>query len=431
MYPIHSGESYDELPRDGALRSGSCRFSNSRHEPSKWIEVTKDCLGGQHPSGGHPMVRAVREQMLSTGRDGWGLEPPSVVISVTGAAASLKVTPKLEQIFRRGLRKAAAITRAWIITGGTKSGVMELVGKTVREADVQVPCIGIAPWGAVKGFESLEAKHAKVANYDRVLGLAGGGEAAPPTVGKLRLDPYHSHFILYDDGSRGKAAYYKEVKCRQDFEESVCNHGRNQHTLHDAGLAVQAAGRMVQAASRIAATPVGFTTAVSSPGAVQVGVEAPRSGSPCPHEPAAYSYQDPQSREREELVRDTSYLAPELTYAGDPRGNDLPTPALNRGRSRSGFGIPSRPIAASSVASSMMEETRPLPMVLVVLGGGLGTLKTVEGCIASKKPVVVLPESHGVAAAIAAACEVAPTMFGQELLSDEHILEMWPKSLQA
>ena len=126
MYPINSGESYDELPRDGALRSGSCRFSNSRHEPSKWIEVTKDCLGGQHPSGGHPMVRAVREQMLSTGRDGWGLEPPSVVISVTGAAASLKVNPKLEQIFRRGLRKAAAITRAWIITGGTKSGVMEL-----------------------------------------------------------------------------------------------------------------------------------------------------------------------------------------------------------------------------------------------------------------------------------------------------------------
>ena len=259
-------------------RYGAIRFPASKHPPAKWA-----CVG--------PTARPsdLRDLILQT----WRVPEPSVLISVTGAAAGVSIPPKLEQVFRRGLRKAALTTKAWIVTGGTKSGVMELVGKTVREADVQVPCIGIAPWGAVKGFESLEAKHAKVANYDRVLGLAGGGEAAPPTVGKLRLDPYHSHFILYDDGSRGKAAYYKEVKCRQDFEESVCNHGRNQHTLHDAGLAVQAAGRMVQAASRIAATPVGFTTAVSSPGAVQVGVEAPRSSSPCPHEPAAYSYQDP------------------------------------------------------------------------------------------------------------------------------------------
>ena len=358
-------------------RYGAIRFPASKHPPAKWA-----CVG--------PTARPsdLRDLILQT----WRVPEPSVLISVTGAAAGVSIPPKLEQVFRRGLRKAALTTKAWIVTGGTKSGVMELVGKTVREADVQVPCIGIAPWGAVKGFESLEAKHAKVANYDRVLGLAGGGEAAPPTV----------------------ASFVSTRTTRTLFCTTTARAARRRTTRRSS-----AARTSRRACATTAATSTRSTTPASPsrpPGGWSrppVGSRRRRSASP-PYRARApcrsawrrrgrgrrartsrrRTRTRTQSHESPPLVRDTSYLAPELTYAGDPRGNDLPTPALNRGRSRSGVRIASRPIAASSVASSMMEETRPLPMVLVVLGGGLGTLKTVEGCIASKKPVAVLPESH-------------------------------------
>jgi hypothetical protein len=43
-------------------------------------------------------------------------------------------------------------TRAWIITGGTDTGVMKLVGEAMREKDNHaVPVIGIGPWGATNG----------------------------------------------------------------------------------------------------------------------------------------------------------------------------------------------------------------------------------------------------------------------------------------
>ncbi len=43
---------------------------------------------------------------------------------------------------------------------------------------------------------------------------------------------------------------------------------------------------------------------------------------------------------------------------------------------------------------------RALPMVLLVLGGGEGTLQVVEKFLSCKRPVVVLPESGGAAEAI-------------------------------
>ena len=166
---------------------------------------------------------------------------------MTGAAASLKVNPKLEQIFRRGLRKAAAITRAWIITGGTKSGVMELVGKTVREADTQVTCIGIAPAGAVQGHEAIFSKKVgKVCAYDRAR-LEPGFSSA----GSARLDPNHSHFVLYHDhGLKGNAAFFSEIELRAAIEDTLSNHGEEAHPAIDPRLAAAAGAAAPAAAGR-------------------------------------------------------------------------------------------------------------------------------------------------------------------------------------
>lgn len=47
----------------------------------------------------------------------WDLEVPNLVISVTGGAKSFVLKPRLKEVFRRGLVKAAKTTGAWIMTG--------------------------------------------------------------------------------------------------------------------------------------------------------------------------------------------------------------------------------------------------------------------------------------------------------------------------
>ena len=63
----------------------------------------------------------------------WKLRRPDVLISVTGSAASLTLTSQLQRVFDRGLAHAAAMTNAWIFTGGTDSGVMKLVGEDMHK----------------------------------------------------------------------------------------------------------------------------------------------------------------------------------------------------------------------------------------------------------------------------------------------------------
>ena len=57
------------------------------------------------------------------------------------------------------------ITGAWIITGGTNTGVMTLVGEAVRDhvettgaSEHDVVVLGITTWGTVDNKKSLETK---------------------------------------------------------------------------------------------------------------------------------------------------------------------------------------------------------------------------------------------------------------------------------
>ena len=87
--------------------------------------------------------------------DAWHLTRPSVILSVTGAAASLDLDTQLEAAYVKGLANAAQSTRSWIITGGSDSGVMALTGKVMSSLGTSTPCIGIAPFGAVMYKEKL------------------------------------------------------------------------------------------------------------------------------------------------------------------------------------------------------------------------------------------------------------------------------------
>ena len=58
--------------------------------------------------------------------EGWNLERPQLILSVTGGAQKFTIPHRMKKAFKRGLIKAAASTGAWIITGGTNTGVMRL-----------------------------------------------------------------------------------------------------------------------------------------------------------------------------------------------------------------------------------------------------------------------------------------------------------------
>merc|ERR1740121_3200091 len=84
--------------------------------------------------------------------DVWDLEPPKLILSIMGGAGGMNIKPDVEAHFCEGLVGAAKQTGGWVITGGTDSGVMDLVGKAMHKHDSRrmVPCIGIAPFGALK-----------------------------------------------------------------------------------------------------------------------------------------------------------------------------------------------------------------------------------------------------------------------------------------
>ena len=83
----------------------------------------------------------------------WALKRPSVLLSVTGSALDLDLEPRLEHEFSDKLSAAAQHTGGWVITGGTDTGVMAIVGRALRERNLQAdelaPVIGVAPWGKV------------------------------------------------------------------------------------------------------------------------------------------------------------------------------------------------------------------------------------------------------------------------------------------
>ena len=58
----------------------------------------------------------------------WCLERPKLLITTTGGKANFDLQPRIKRSLRRGLLKAAKTTGAWILTGGTNTGVNKHVG---------------------------------------------------------------------------------------------------------------------------------------------------------------------------------------------------------------------------------------------------------------------------------------------------------------
>uniref|UniRef100_A0A3B3YQL8 TRPM SLOG domain-containing protein n=1 Tax=Poecilia mexicana TaxID=48701 RepID=A0A3B3YQL8_9TELE len=147
----------------------------------------------------------------------WKLDPPKLVISVTGGAKKFFLKSHLKKVFYRGIIKIAQTTGAWIITGGTNVGVMRHVGLAMSDCALsnttqqKIVAIGVAPWGVIHNRAALvHDKGCFPANY--VIDTQGQRDLT-------YLDNNHTHFLLVDDGTNGH--YGVEIPLRAKLEQYI------------------------------------------------------------------------------------------------------------------------------------------------------------------------------------------------------------------
>ena len=103
------------------------------------------------------------EKIISLFFSCWKLEKPHLVISVTGGAVNFSMKPRLKDVFRKGLVKAALSTNAWISTGGTNIGVMKHVGEAIQNYSLnpneKIVVLGIANWCTIQNNNLLLKKN--------------------------------------------------------------------------------------------------------------------------------------------------------------------------------------------------------------------------------------------------------------------------------
>lgn len=110
-------------------------------------------------------------------RQALAVPQPEALLLVVGGAKNMDdgVKDSLLPLFSEGIAALAAEKGALVIDGGTKAGVMEMMGQGVAEQGRQSVLLGIAP-------------EEKVDCQGQAMAGASGG--------KTELDPNHSHFVL-------------------------------------------------------------------------------------------------------------------------------------------------------------------------------------------------------------------------------------------
>ncbi|CAL1535900.1 unnamed protein product [Lymnaea stagnalis] len=153
----------------------------------------------------------------------WKMPPPRLLISVTGGAQRFELMPRLSTLLKQGLVEAAVNTGAWIVTGGTATGVMEFVGEAVRDhmtvrgrgAEDVCVALGIATWGSVANNLALDGE-GEEGLWPATYAIE---DVIQPPKGFTSLDPNHSHFLLVDNGCVG--TFGAEIAFRSELEAFI------------------------------------------------------------------------------------------------------------------------------------------------------------------------------------------------------------------
>uniref|UniRef100_A0A8C6UEA6 Transient receptor potential cation channel, subfamily M, member 2 n=1 Tax=Neogobius melanostomus TaxID=47308 RepID=A0A8C6UEA6_9GOBI len=222
---------------------GTICFGGLGHKTAKYVRVSSDTRP-------EVLYELLTEQ--------WKLTPPNLLISVTGGAKNFYLKARLKNMFHRGLIKVAQTTGAWILTGGTNTGVMKHVGQAVRSYALSsslnghIVAIGVATWGIIHNRHTLVNPEGSFpAHYDA--DAKGQGHLSC-------LDHNHTHFLLVDNGTHGQ--YGVEIELRALLEK--CISGKK--------LANQASGVTI---------PVVCVVLDGGPGTLNTMYNAMLNGTPC------------------------------------------------------------------------------------------------------------------------------------------------------
>ncbi|XP_061579658.1 transient receptor potential cation channel subfamily M member 2 isoform X2 [Cololabis saira] len=182
---------------------GDISFGGLGQKTGKYVRVSAD-------TSPEVLYRLLTQQ--------WELSPPNLLISVTGGAKNFYLKAHLKTVFNRGLIKVAQTTGAWIITGGTNTGVMKYVGQAVKDHALsssirsKIVAIGVGTWGVIHNREALVHKDGSFpAHY--LMDSKDQGQLSC-------LDNNHTHFLLVDDGTHEH--YGVEIELRTLLEKCIC-----------------------------------------------------------------------------------------------------------------------------------------------------------------------------------------------------------------
>ncbi|KAM6943974.1 transient receptor potential cation channel subfamily M member 6 [Lycodopsis pacificus] len=142
----------------------------------------------------------------------WQMERPKLLLTVQGGSENFHLPLKVKQAFSKGLITAALSTGAWIFTDGINTGVSKYVGEAVKTFGGhnlrKRNTVGITPWGVIDSNMDLIGRD--VFRHYQPLGN--------PLSKRARLNGFHSHFLLVDDGTLGKHG------CQQGLRRKLEKH---------------------------------------------------------------------------------------------------------------------------------------------------------------------------------------------------------------
>ena len=158
----------------------------------------------------------------------WKLGEPEMLISVNGGAADINLNAETSEKVFQGLMESADSMKVWFLSGGTNSGVMQLLGKAKSSLAPSAPLIGFAAWGSIKDNERLLSSGI-VADNSKV-----GGSL------RVEIEQHHSHLFLVDDGTdsitgshRARATFEKALRNRERLDNQRENKGStDEQTVH-------------------------------------------------------------------------------------------------------------------------------------------------------------------------------------------------------
>jgi hypothetical protein len=140
-------------PAAGSLEEArQARFMRVEVDPRKFADLT--------PPEQVERVTLFRG-LVGFMQEAWQMDMPSVIFSVTGSAQEFTLRPKFRDTFMSALLNATRSTNAWIVTGGSDSGIMKLVGDTLARGKQMETAVGIASWSAVHGRTELSPSESK------------------------------------------------------------------------------------------------------------------------------------------------------------------------------------------------------------------------------------------------------------------------------